>query len=247
MYEMLSRISGLLSGPFTSIVYTTDIAIFAALILGIVGALAPCQISANLGALSFYGNRHLQKLFSPWEVAFYIAGKMFVFSAIGIIFWLFGESVSNQSIPFFVWARKMMGPLFIFIGLYLLKWIRLPGNIGQQASQSLERFAQRLGGNWGSFLMGVAFSLGFCPTMFWLFFGLLMPLTFGSSVGFFLPSLFAIGTAIPLFIIFGLYFGFGLDKIMLKKLKKWGGLIQKATGIFFIVWGISDTFTYWTL
>src|SRR5699024_8432424 len=102
-------------------------------------------------------------------------------------------------------------------------------------------------GKWGSFLMGAAFSLGFCPTMFWLFFGLLMPLTFSSSAGVFLPSLFAIGTAIPLFIIFGLYFGFGLDKIMVKKLKKWGGLIQMATGIFFIVWGVSDTFTYWTL
>src|SRR5699024_8468673 len=107
----------------------------------------------------------------------------FVFSTIGIIFWLFGESVSNQSIPFFVWARKMLGPLFIFIVLYLLNWIRLPGNIGQRASQRLKRFAQRLGGKWGSFLMGAAFSLGFCPTMFWLFFGLLMPLTFSSSAG----------------------------------------------------------------
>ncbi len=247
MYDTLSRISAWLSQPFTSAAYSTDIAVLAALMLGIVGSVAPCQISANLGAISFYGNRYVQKIFSPWEIALYIGGKILVFSVFGILFWLFDEGVSNQSILFFVAARKLLGPLFILIGLYLLNWIRLPGNMGHRVSQRLEGFAKRLGGKWGSFLMGVAFSLGFCPTMFWLFFGILMPMTFRATEGPLLPSLFAIGTAIPLLVVFGLYIGFGLDRIMVKKLKKWGSHIQKATGLFFIIWGINDSFTYWTL
>lgn len=247
MYETLSQISGWLSQPFTSAAYSTDIAVLAALMLGIVGSVAPCQISANLGAISFYGNRHFRKIFSPWEIACYIVGKILVFSLFGLLFWLFDEGISNQSIPFFVIARKLLGPLFILIGLYLLNWVRLPGNIGHRVSHRLEGFAKRLGGKCGSFLMGVAFSLGFCPTMFWLFFGILMPMTFKASTGPFLPPIFAIGTAIPLLVVFGLYIGFGLERMTVKKLKKWGGHIQKVTGLFFIIWGVSDSFTYWTL
>lgn len=247
MYEILSQISGWLSQPFTSAAYSTEFALLAALMLGVVGSVAPCQISANLGAISFFGNRYVQKMVSSWEIVLYLGGKVLVFSIFGLLFWLFDEGISNQSIPIFAVARKMLGPLFILIGLYLLNWIKLPGGIGYRISRQMEVWAQRIGGKWGSFLMGVAFSLGFCPTMFWLFFGVLMPMTFESSTGPLLPSIFAIGTAIPLLVVFGLYIGFGLERIMVKKLRKWGSHIQKVTGLFFVLWGMMDSFTYWTL
>lgn len=95
--------------------------------------------------------------------------------------------------------------------------------------------------------MGIAFSLGFCPTMFVLFFGSLMPLALQSSYGIILPSVFAAGTAMPLLLFAGLTVGFGLDRVIVKRVKRWGLWIQRIAGLMFIILGISDTLTYWTL
>lgn len=247
MYEFFSKISAWLSQPFTGLVYSTDVAVFAALLLGFVGAVAPCQITANVGAITYFGNRQVQQRISWWEIFFYVLGKVLVYSLLGLMFWVFGKSISNQSIPVFVYARKLVGPLLIIIGLFLIGWLKLPGNVGFRLSNAIKRFSQKIGGKRGAFLMGIAFSLGFCPTMFWLFFGMLMPMVLESPAGVVLPPIFAVGTAMPLLLFFGLYAGFGLDKVMVKKAKGWGGLLQKAAGALFVLLGISDTLTYWTL
>lgn len=246
MYEFFSKISSFLSEPFSNAA-NTDIAFMAALFLGFIGSVAPCQISANVAAITYFGNRQFQEKLSWPETAMYILGKMAVFSILGAIFWLFGQQISKEFIPMFAFSRKLLGPLIILIGLFLLGWIRLPFQIGVRFSDSLKRLSERVGGKSGAFLLGTAFSLGFCPTMFVLFFGSVMPLAFQSSYGMILPLIFAVGTAMPFLLFAGLTFGFGLDRVMVKRTKRWGGWIQKLAGVFFILLGISDTLTYWTL
>ncbi len=56
----------------------------------------------------------------------------------------------------------------------------------------------------GAFVLGMAFALAFCPTLFLLFFGLLIPLTLASAGGLIFPALFALGTAAPLLALLGL-------------------------------------------
>lgn len=46
------------------------IPILFAFLLGIVGALAPCQFSANLGAITMYGNKSLQEQIAWREILF---------------------------------------------------------------------------------------------------------------------------------------------------------------------------------
>ena len=48
----------------------------------------------------------------------YLLGKISVFSILGALFWLFGQSLSQDMIPLFVFARKMLGPLLIIMGLF---------------------------------------------------------------------------------------------------------------------------------
>ncbi|MDT3701291.1 MAG: sulfite exporter TauE/SafE family protein [Thermincola sp.] len=247
MYEFISRISAWLSQPLTGLAYSSDIAMLAALFLGVLGSVAPCQISANIGSITYFSNRHVQQRLSWLELPFYLSGKMLVYSLFGLLFWMFGQKISNETIPFFVYARKLIGPLLLVIGLFLMGWLRLPGNIGFRLSNWLNQWPERIGGKSGAFLMGVAFSLGFCPTMFWLFFGLLMPLVLQSSTGFLLPPVFAVGTAIPLLLFIGLSIGIGLDRMVVKKAKNWGRRMQIAAGVLFTLLGISDTITYWTL
>src|SRR5690625_7616808 len=60
-----------------------------------------------------------------------------------------------------------------------------------------------------SFLMGVSFTLAFCPTMFMLFLFTLMPVVLATSYGSILPAIFGIGTSLPLLIVIFLIWYFG--------------------------------------
>ena len=96
--------------------------------------------------------------------------------------------------------------------------------------------------------MGVSFTLGFCPTMFVLFFLTLMPLSLSVSYGVVLPAIFAIGTSLPLILAIFLIGYFGLSgKFMKKKGRKIGLIVQRIAGMIILVLGVLDTITYWNI
>ncbi len=54
VYSFLSQISNFLSQPFLNMANSmTEIPILSAFLLGIVGAMAPCQLTGNLGAITY--------------------------------------------------------------------------------------------------------------------------------------------------------------------------------------------------
>jgi cytochrome c-type biogenesis protein len=247
MYDFFTEISSWFSGPFAHAARSSEIAFVAVLFFGFAGSIAPCQMTANLGSIAYFGNKYMKERLKGLEFASYLLGKMAVFSVFGFLFWWLGKGISTELIPLYIVARKLVGPMLIVIGLFFLGFIRLPGSLGFRLADRVELLADKAGGNKGAFLLGVAFSLGFCPTMLWLFFGLVMPIALSSSYGMVLPSVFALGTALPLLLFFGLILGFGMEKLLIKKMKVWSRWVQKGLGVILIILGISDTLTYWTL
>jgi len=241
MYSVFSEISSWMSGPFANVAISSKISFLAALFFGFAGSVAPC----HLGSITYFGNKYINEKLAGIEFLLYLLGKISVYSLFGWLFWIFGQSVSVESIPIFVYARKLIGPLFILMGLFFLGWIKFRFSFGFKMSSGLAKISERVGGKAGAFLMGVAFSLGFCPTMVLLFFGWMMPVALQSPYGIILPSVFAVGTSFPLLIFFGIIIGFGIDRTIVKKARQWGRYIYKASGVFLILLGISDTITYW--
>lgn len=176
MYEIFSWLSSVVTGPLTQVARSSNSALLSVLFLGFVGSAAPCQISANIGAMMYFSNRQVQQRLSWIEITMYLLGKASVFSILGALFWLFGQSLPQDMIPFFVFARKMLGPLLIVMGMFFLGLLKLPGSFGFHLSSYIKDLSGRIGGKWGAYLLGASFSFGFCPTMVWLFLGLVMPL-----------------------------------------------------------------------
>lgn len=243
MYEFFTQISNLFIQPFLNIARNMEgIPILFAFMLGMVGALAPCQFTANLGAVMVYGNKSVQKQIAWVEVIYFTLGKIVVFSLFGFIVWLFGEEVKSTFTLYFPWFRKAVGPMLILIGLFMIGLIKFTKVFS--LSNIPEKMTKR--GKLGAFLMGISFSLGFCPTMFVLFFITLMPMAMSVSYGSVLPGIFAIGTSIPLIIAVFLIWYFELSgKVMKKKGRKLGLIVQRVAGVIIIVLGILDTITYW--
>lgn len=243
MYEFFSTISNFFSQPLINIgLNTKDIPIISAFILGLVGALAPCQFTGNLGAITLYGNKSFQKNVAWKEVLFFTLGKIAVFSFFGLLVWIFGSEIKTSFTVYFPWIRRIIGPMFILVGLFLLGFIKLSKTIS--LGGIFQRFQKE--GSLGAFFMGVSFSLGFCPTMFVLFFITLMPMAISVNYGMILPPIFAIGTSLPLIIAVFLIWYLELGGKLMKKGRRMGAIVQKATGIIMLIIGVLDTITYWS-
>lgn len=240
MYQFFQQISHFFSEPFMNAAYGTEhIPILSALLLGIVGALAPCQFTGNLSAITLFGNHSLQRKAAWSETFLFILGKIVAFSSLGLVVWILGTEFQQSLITYFPWIRKLLGPMLIIIGLYLLGLFTMRWTLTLWKSKPEKR------GKIGSFLLGLSFSLGFCPTMFILFFIVLMPMALAVPYGVIMPSIFAVGTSIPLIFAVFLIWYFGLSGAFMKKGRKIGLIVQRIAGTIIIFIGIIDTITYW--
>ncbi|KIL49252.1 hypothetical protein KP78_07200 [Jeotgalibacillus soli] len=244
MYGILSDISNTISLPLLNLVGSlAEYPLFIALVLGLIGAVAPCQLTANVSAVTIYGNKTMQSKTDWTEVFCFVFGKVLVFSLLGLFVWMLGNEFEQNITTFFSTFRNFVGPMIIFIGLFLLGVFKLHF-INRLTSWIPLKIGQ---GKFGSFMMGVTFSIAFCPTMFVLFFVTLMPIVLSSPFGFALPSLFGIATSIPVLIILLMMRFLELDGSMLKNSKRFGAIIQKAAGSVLVLVGVLDTITYWGL
>jgi len=97
-----------------------------------------------------------------------------------------------------------------------------------------------------SFVLGIIFSLAFCPTLFWLFFGMVVPLSIKSPIGIIYPLVFALGTLIPLMLMILLInFGKVNTKANIKAMRKTQSVVKFIGGLILIAVGFIDTITYW--
>ena len=217
-----------------------------AVIFGLIGATAPCQLTTNLGALAFSSARADRR--PPFTLALaYVAGKVTVYTAFGALMIVAGLQLQAISIPVVVVARKALGPLMIVVGLALLGRFHFRRGIGTRLAFRLtERLPTR--GLGGAYLLGVVFSFAFCPTLFWLFFGLTVPLALRSTGGWLFPSAFAVGSSLPLLVAAGaVAVGVGtFDRVSggMARLEWW---IRRVAGLVLILAGVHDSVIYWML
>jgi cytochrome c-type biogenesis protein len=240
MHHFFHNISYYLTNPISTMMNEmSQFPILFALLVGMVGTLAPCQLTGNIGAITLYGNQSIQKDIAWKEAGLFILGKIVVYSLIGILLWLLGQGISQFFVELSPMFRKLMGPLLIVIGLYLMGLLKINWKLPKFKMGKLRDTKL------SAFFMGVFISLGFCPTMFFLFFLTLIPVVLSTSYGFILPSVFAIGTSIPLLIVLVFIALIGRKRGVMKKGRRLGAILQFVSGWLLFIVGTFDTLTYW--
>jgi cytochrome c-type biogenesis protein len=140
------------------------------------------------------------------------------------------KSLLQKRIPWSEVIFYLLGKIVVFMSLGLVVWMFGEG-FPLELKEAFQGFRK---------LLGPVF------VMFLLFFGLLIPMVLSTPYGAVLPSIFAFGTALPfLFVVFLISY-FELTGWFLKRGKKIGYSIQQTAGIFLVMIGILDTFTYWS-
>ncbi|MBN1496536.1 MAG: sulfite exporter TauE/SafE family protein [Spirochaetes bacterium] len=218
---------------------TGDLAtgIFAAVWLGILTSISPCPLATNIAAVSFIGKSAAETKTVAVAGTLYLFGRMTAYAALAALIVSSLLSIPTASDFLQRYMNKLLGPVLIIAGMFLLKLVRLPAGSGTDPS-GLQRLA---GKNLpaASFIMGVVFALAFCPVSAALFFGSLVPLAVRHNSSLLMPSLYGAGTALPV-LAFALVAAFGARHLSrafnaVTAFELWG---RRITGILFIGIGV---------
>ena len=222
----------------------TTISAGTALWLGLLTSISPCPLATNVAAISYLGRR----VDSPRHVLggglLYTAGRTATYVALGSLFVIGLLSMPETSRFLQRHMNRILGPLLIVVGVFLLEIFRpsLPGlgRAGERLRRNLENK-----GMWGAAPLGALFALSFCPVSAALFFGSLVPLALRFDSPVLYPSLYGAGTALPV-VGFALLVAFGARFVgkafnSLTVVERWA---RRLTGIVFVGVGIYMTLIY---
>lgn len=232
MEELLSSLMESNSAPWLS-----------AFLLGLMTAISPCPLATNITAVGFISREIENKHRVFINGLLYTLGRAITYTAIALIIFL-GVDQFKFSGFFQQYGEKIVGPLLIIIGLFMLDFIKINFPAMGRLSTRMQNKE-----NWNSLdaiLLGVFFALAFCPYSGVLYFGMLVPMTVSSASGLYLPVIFAIATGIPVIIFAWLlaYTVSGIGSVYhkVKTFEKW---FRRIIAILFIVVGIYYIFRAW--
>ena len=196
------------------------VAIGSAFWLGILTSISPCPLATNIAAVSFIGKR----VESPRRVLMagllFTLGRLITYVTLAVI--LVSSLLAVPEVALFLQRtmNKALGPLLILVGLLLLGVVKIP-SLGFSVGEKFQKRVEGLG-IWGAGLLGLLFSLSFCPVSAALYFGSLIPLSADTQQPVLLPVIYGLGTALPVVIV-ALVLAFSVKSI--------GGIFRSITSI----------------
>ncbi len=211
--------------------------ILSAFWLGILTSVSPCPLATNIAAVSFVSRELGSSKRVFWNGLLYAAGRMIAYAAIAVL--AVASLLSLPEVSFFLETnmRKIIGPLLIVVGIVLLNVLPIAFKACLISSSVQEKAGKW--GMWGSGILGIVFALTFCPLSAALFFGSLIPLAIDGKSAVLMPSLYGLGTALPV-VAAALVMAFGVKSIgrffdTLTQAEKWA---RKLTAVIFIGAGL---------
>ena len=211
-------------------------AFITAIVLGLMTAISPCPLATNISAIGYIsrdlGNR--KRVFMNGLV--YTLGRVISYTGLAVLLY-FGASQMNISMLFQGWGEKVLGPLLILIGLFMLGVLKIKfpgfGSLTEKIGESGK------GSYWSSLLLGMVFALAFCPYSGVLFFAMLIPMTIASASGLYLPVLYAIATGLPV-IIFAWLLAFAVGNVgkLYNHIKTFELWFRRVVAVVFIGVGV---------
>jgi cytochrome c-type biogenesis protein len=219
-----------------SILENTQYSFITALVLGLMTAISPCPLATNISAIGFISRdiENKQRVFLNGLV--YTLGRAISYTGLAVALY-FGANQMNVSMLFQSWGEKLLGPVLIIIGLFMLDVIKINFPALSKLTDSIGEKGKR--SYWNTLLLGMVFALAFCPYSGVLYFAMLIPITVSSASGLYLPVVFALATGLPV-ILFAWLLAYAVGNVgklynQIKTFEKW---FRRVVAVLFIAVGL---------
>jgi len=151
----------------TNLLENSTIPWLSAFLLGLMTAISPCPLATNITAVGFISKNIENRNRVFVNGLLYTLGRAISYTIIALIIY-FGADQFKFSGFFQIYGQKLLGPLLIIIGLFMLDVIKInfPGMSGLTSKMESKT-------HWGyldAILLGMVFALAFCPysgIVFW--------------------------------------------------------------------------------
>lgn len=218
--------------------------VLTAFLLGLLTAISPCPLATNIAAIGYIGKDIEDRRRVFLNGLLYTAGRIVVYTVLGLVLILIiRQDASMFGIQKFIgtWGEMLLGPALIVIGLLMLFSHRL--NLPQFGFNGSNVEGLKKHGGWGAFLLGVLFAMAFCPTSGMFYFGMLIPMSATATMGYLLPVVFALATALPVLIVAWLL-AFSMQEVgrfygWMKGIERWTTII---VGVLFVLIGLYECY-----
>ena len=219
-----------------NILENSQYAFLTAILLGLMTAISPCPLATNISAIGFISRdiENRRRVFLNGLV--YTLGRAISYTVLAVIIF-FGASKMNISLIFQGWGEKILGPVLILIGLFMLDVIKIKFS---GFSILTDKIGEKGKGSYlSTLLLGMVFALAFCPYSGVLYFVMLIPMTVTSASGLYLPVVFAIATGLPV-IVFAWLLAYAVGNIgkLYNHIKTFELWFRRVVSIIFIGVGI---------
>jgi cytochrome c-type biogenesis protein len=220
----------------SSILENSQFSFVTAFILGLMTAISPCPLATNISAIGFISRdiEDRKRVFNNGLV--YTLGRAISYFMLALILF-FGASQMQISRLFQGWGEKLLAPLLILIGLFMLGVIKINFPGFAWLTEKIEKNGK--GSYWSALVLGIVFAMAFCPYSGVLFFAMLMPITIASAGGLYLPIVFAFATGLPV-ILFAWLIAYAIGNVgkIYKSIKSFELWFRRGIAILFILTGL---------
>ena len=217
--------------------------VLTAFLLGLLTAISPCPLATNIAAIGYIGKDIEDRRSVFRKGLLYTLGRTVAYTLLGVVLiGIIRSGASMFGVQKFIgtWGELLLGPLLIVIGLLMLFGHRL--NLPQFGFNGKGEGLAKKGG-WGAFLLGVLFAMAFCPSSGMFYFGMLIPMSATATMGYLLPVVFAVATALPVLIVaWILAYSAGEIGKFYGRVKTLERCLSIVVGVVFIIVGIYQTY-----
>jgi len=222
-----------------SLIDNHNLPMLTAFLLGILTSISPCPLATNITAVAFISKDIKTPKYTIISGLFYTMGRSISYTLLATIIY-FGLSSYQVSRIFQGWGDKILGPVLIIIGLIMFNVIKINFKTSGKTEKIKLYLADK--GYFGSLALGMLFAFAFCPYSGALFFGVLIPLILKSASGLLLPSIFALGTGLPV-IIFSFLIAYSMKTVgkVFQSVQKVEKYLRYGVATVFIITGLYYT------
>lgn len=221
--------------------------LLTALLLGLMTIFSPCPFCSNITAIGFIGKDVRNRRKVLLNGLMYVLGKVSAYTVLSLVFVL-GAQIEGIQHFFETYGEPVLGPFLILCGLFMLIGGHHEHHHDHEHNHGLTHRMERLSARrrrlpewlW-AFVLGVVFSLAFCPYSGVMFFGMLVPLTMAQPLAWswLMPVLFGLGTGLPVIVVAWLlsYSVMGIGKVNnnIRQFEVW---LRRGCAVLFIGMGI---------
>jgi sulfite exporter TauE/SafE len=223
-------------GFLTDLLDNSTMPWITAILLGLLTAISPCPLATNITAIGYISKDVEDKRRVFFNGIFYTAGRAITYTGLALIIMLGADQIKFSGV-LQKYGEKIIGPVLLIIGLFMLDLIKINIPGWHNLSEGMQKKKK-----WGyadAILLGLILALAFCPYSGVLYFGMLIPLSLSSSSGLLLPPIFAVATAIPVIILAWLLaYMVGRVSNFYNKMKTFELWFRRIASVLFIIIGL---------